>query len=76
MQISQQNQMGESQLNKPLYVMFKIGENRITEKGCKYISKAQWQRLQMINFSFFFSTSAGNKIGDRGCQHFFSGSWP
>ena len=52
-----------------------IDSNQITEKGCHYLSKAEW-RLQRIDLSTYFNTQDWNEIGDRGCGHICRASWP
>ena len=66
--------MEEPQRNMAKYFLSEIEKNKIAEKGCRYISKAKWKPLELIDLGHF--PEGENKIGDRGCQHICRGDWP
>ena len=76
MQVIEQGQLEIPQSFIPEYNWVdKTDENQITEKGCHYLSKAEW-KLREIYLSTYFNTQDQNKIGDRGCGHICRASWP
>ena len=50
--------------------------NDISEKGCNYISKAQWKMLQHLNLSICFINVGLNKIQHQGCGNILKADWP
>ena len=41
-----------------MFSLLDIGGNQITEKGCKYITKADWKKLECITLSTLSKTQA------------------
>ena len=44
-----------------LYCFIYVDNNQITEKGCSYISKAEWKKLEILNLGKYFLTKAAIK---------------
>ena len=59
-----------------LYSYLKIDSNKITEKGCQYVSKAEWRQLEKMGLGTYFLTSGKNEISDKGCRFICEGDWP
>ena len=75
-QVFEQSQLEIPPKNRPGYNWVdSIGENQITEKGCHYLSKAEWG-LQVFILGTNFNTQDRNEIGDRGFGHICRASWP
>ena len=54
--------MAAAKINPSQYLVVEIDTNIITEKGCSYLSRAQWKRLQRIDLSCLFLTQIAIKL--------------
>ena len=53
-----------------MYFEMKIDDNQISEKGCKYISKAEWKKLKLIGLGYFDFTKVEIKSETRAVSIF------
>ena len=76
MQVPQHCQMDQFEKTMALYSEMKIESNIIIEKGCQYLSKAEWKQLEKIGLGTCFLNSGKNAINDKGCRLICEGHWP
>ena len=76
MQEPQHCLMVELEKTMALYSEMKIDSNKITEKGCQYLSKAEWRQLEKIGLGTRFLKLGKNEISDKGCRLICEGDWP
>ena len=69
--------MGVAQKNIPEYICGYVGENEVSEKGCRHLSKAAWGELEDFSLSHCSLTqtktksgtgAAGTSLGEGGCE--------
>ena len=54
-----------------------LGNNKIGNKGCLYLSKARWYNLRRINLGKQdIEYLVGNQIDAEGCSHLSKTYWP
>ena len=49
LQISQRSQMEESPISQFGLLLIKVENNKIGDKGCKYLSRAEWKLLHKLD---------------------------
>lgn len=64
-----------SHLPKPQYIIIYSDSNSISNKGCKYLSKARFPNVLRIILCIFLINSADNKLDDSGVLHVSKTSW-
>ena len=69
--------MGKAQRNMTGYICGYIGDNEVSEKGCRYLSKAAWGELEKISLGHCSLTQGLTKsgtgatstsVGEAGCK--------
>ncbi len=75
MLISFQGGVDEAAILKFRFKMFKIDDNRLGDRGCKHLSKAQWFNLSEIQLSNNFIDSDMNIITEKGCKYLSNAYW-
>ena len=69
--------MGEAQKNMAGYICGYVGGNEVGEKGCRHLSKAAWEELEVISLSNCSLTqtgttsgtgATGTSAGEAGCE--------
>ena len=56
LQVSFESWLGSSQTSQPLWYWNYVAGNEIGQKGCKYLSKANWKKLEVLNLRPQFLT--------------------
>ena len=59
-----------------MYYWIYIGENEIGEKGCRYLSKAEWKEMEEINLSICYLTQMKIKLAIRAVNTFLMETGP
>ena len=49
--------------------------NEISEKGCKHLSKTEWNGLIELDLCIDVKNKDKNNIGDRGCKNLRGAEW-
>ena len=55
--------MGKPQINMAGYICKYVGDNEISEKGCRHLSKAVWGQLEEISLGRYSLTQGKTKSG-------------
>ena len=46
-----------------------LGENKVNDSGCKFLSRADWSKLKKFLIGTCFIKTAGNLISEKGCKY-------